>query len=60
MPPAQWPLHNDRPVIEVMWSLPNGRQDLIRRLLSHLGAGWTGSSTRFVTTLLGFMEERSW
>lgn len=38
MPAAQWPLHNERPVIEVVLSLAGG-QDLVRHLVADTGAG---------------------
>lgn len=39
MPPAQWPVQNDRPVIHVaLFSLTTG-QDLLRVLLADTGAG---------------------
>ncbi len=38
MPPAQWALEYDRPLIQVVLSLPIG-QDLVRRLVADTGAG---------------------
>jgi hypothetical protein len=38
MPAVQWPLQNDRPVIEIVMSASGG-QDLVRRLIADTGAG---------------------
>jgi hypothetical protein len=39
MPAAQWSLRNDRPMIEIVLSLPTGGQNLVRRLVADTGAG---------------------
>jgi hypothetical protein len=39
MPPVQWPLQNDRPVIQVVLSAVSGGQDMVRSLLADSGAG---------------------
>jgi hypothetical protein len=39
MPPAQWPLQNERAVIQVVWSLSSGGQGLVRYLIADTGAG---------------------
>lgn len=39
MPQVQWPLQGDRPVIEVVLSLPGGGKDLVRGLIADTGAG---------------------
>jgi hypothetical protein len=41
MPRAQWPLLHDRPVIEVVLTLVQGSQQVVRRLLADTGAGST-------------------
>jgi hypothetical protein len=38
MPPVQWPLQNDRPLIEVALPLPGGAEHLVR-LVADTGAG---------------------
>ncbi len=39
MPVAKWPLQNDRPMIQVVLSVMNGGQDVIRGLVADTGAG---------------------
>lgn len=39
MPPVQWPLYNDRPVIQIVLPSLSGGQDPIRRLVADTGAG---------------------
>jgi len=39
MPPAQWPVQNDRPSIQVVMPVRSGGQDLNRRLVADSGAG---------------------
>src|SRR5947209_2021613 len=43
MTPALWPIHNDRPTIQIVLILSSGGQDLVRRLVADTGAG-TGQS----------------
>jgi hypothetical protein len=38
MPPAQWPIQNDRPLIQIILTLGSG-QDVVRRLVADTGAG---------------------
>ena len=39
MPAALWPLHNDRPVIQVVLPMSGSGPDLVRRLVADTGAG---------------------
>ena len=39
MPAAQWPLRNDRPMIEVVASLLHGGQEIVCGLVADTGAG---------------------
>ena len=39
MPRQQWPLHNDRPIIQVSLTLAQGGQSVVRDLLADTGAG---------------------
>ena len=50
MPLAQWPLHNDRPSIEIVLSRPGG--NVVRRLIADTGAGTARSSFQFILTEL--------
>ena len=39
MPPAQWPIQNDRPPIQIVLTLLGRGQDVVRRLVADTGAG---------------------
>lgn len=39
MPIARWPLHSDRPAVQIVLPLPGGSPPVIRRLLADTGAG---------------------
>ena len=39
MPLAEWSLHADRPILEILLALAAGGRDLSRRLVADTGAG---------------------
>jgi hypothetical protein len=49
MPAAQWPLQNDRPVIDIVLSASGG-QDLVRSLVADTGAGTRQSVFQLILT----------
>src|SRR5437016_2521759 len=50
MPLAQWPLQNERPVIEVVLLVQTGGQDLVRCLVADSGAGTRRSVFQLILT----------
>jgi hypothetical protein len=50
MPAAQWPLQNDRPVIQIMLSSLGGGQDPARCLVADTGAGSRQSVFQLILT----------
>ena len=66
MPRAEWPLHADRPMVQVVLALEAGGVDLPRRLVADTGAGSSRDVFELIlsmrtsaSTATGFRSTRS-